>query len=118
MSAETTITVPKIRRRKTPAERLRAALGELAGGQAEIVSHAERSWASVTFAGTRHSVGLMFDGAEAVAMGEAFIDALPDHEFTLPRELVADAAIVAVEHSLLPAPRLTVTCELLLLDEG
>jgi len=63
-------------------------------------------------------VVIAFTGAEAVAAGEAFIDALPDHEFTIPRQLVADAAVVAVEHTTLPEQRLEVTAELLLLEDA
>jgi len=43
---------------------------------------------------------------------------LPDHEFALPGQLVADASVSAVDHALAPSPRLTVTCELLLLEDG
>ena len=55
--------------------------------------------------------------AEAVAAGELFIDALPEHEFAIVGSLVADAAITAVEHTALPEPKLVVTAELLLLEE-
>ena len=72
----------------------------------------------MTFSGTRHTVVLAFAGTEAIAAGEALIEALPDHEFTIPSQLVADAAVIAVEHTAHPAPRLVVELELLLLDEG
>ena len=96
---------------------LLSTLLELGHGMAELVSHAERSWASVTFTGTRHTVRLTFVGADAVAAGESFIDMLPEHEFAIPRQLVADAAVVVVVHTALPEPRLDVEVELLLLDE-
>jgi hypothetical protein len=96
---------------------LLSALLDLAQGQAELVRHAERNWASVTFSGTRHSVVLAFTGADAVVQGERLIDALPDHEFSIPGQLVADAAVVRVEHALLPEPRLEVEVEVLMLDE-
>ncbi|MFM5953874.1 MAG: hypothetical protein ACKOPE_06210 [Novosphingobium sp.] len=104
--------------RRAPWIPLLSAVMELAGGKAELIRHAERNWASVTFSGTRHTVTLAFAGSEAVAAGEAFIDALPDHEFAIPRQLVADAAVVAAEHTALPEPRLEVTVELLLLEDG
>ncbi len=104
--------------RRTPWMPLLSALLELGGGKGELVRHSERNWASITFAGTRHSVVIAFTGAEAVAAGEAFIDAMPDHEFAIPRQLVADAAIVAVDHTALPEPRLEVTAELLLLEDA
>ena len=115
------LTLEKTARRvapRTPWLPLLSALMDLAGGKAELLRHAERNWASVTFSGTRHSVVLAFTGIEAIAAGEALIEALPDHEFAIPRQLVADAAVVAVEHTLLPEPRLEVTAELLLLEDA
>ena len=103
--------------RKGTSERLREALLALAGGHAQIAAHREKSWASITFAGARHTVELAFAGAEEVAAGEAFIADLPEHQFAIPRQLVAEATVVAVDH-LLDPPRMTVTCEVLMLDEG
>lgn len=95
-----------------------AAVLKLAQGQAELIRHGERAWASVTFSGTRHEIVLAFTGAAAAAQGELFMDIFPEHEFTIARQLVAEAAVVAVNHSLDPEPRLEVTVELLLLDEA
>jgi hypothetical protein len=100
------------------AGRLRQALIELAGNQGTIVRQAERPWASVTFEGARHTVEIVFEGSEAVEAGEGFIAALPDHEFTIPGQLVAEATVAEVDHMLLPTPRLTVICELLLLKDA
>src|SRR3954454_19793275 len=100
------------------AARLREALLALAGGLATIVSHHERSWASITFAGTRHRLELEFAGDAAIQAGEMFIVFLPEHEFMLPGQLVADAAVTAVDHRLAPEPCLRVSAELLLLEEG
>ncbi len=105
------------RSKRAPWLPLLSAPMELAGRKAELVRHSERSWASATFSGTRHEVVLSFTGAEAVAAGELFIDALPEHEFAIVGSLVADAAITAVEHTALPEPKLVVTAELLLLEE-
>ncbi|WP_374530277.1 hypothetical protein [Novosphingobium sp.] len=96
---------------------LLSALLEMAGGKAELIRHSERAWASVTFSGSRHTVQLAFTGAEAVAAGEAMIEALSDHEFTIPRHLVADTAVISAEHVALPEERLTIEVELLLLDD-
>ena len=104
-------------RRRTPGERLTEALLTLANGRGRLVSHAESAWASITFAGTRHKAVLEFAGAEAVEAGECFIAFLPEHEFALPGQLVADAAITEVDPRLDP-PLMRVTCELLLLEEG
>jgi len=107
--------IPGLRR---PWRALLAAVTELAGGKAELLRHVERPWASVTFAGTRHTIALAFTGEDALAAGDAFMNALPHHEFTIPRQLVADAAVVSVEHALLPQPKLTVEVELLLLEDS
>ncbi len=84
----------------------------------ELVSHAERNWASATFSGARHNLVLRFAGAEGMEAGEALISALPEHEFALPRWLVADATVIAAQHSALPTPQLIVEVELLVLEDG
>ncbi|MBA4164603.1 MAG: hypothetical protein C0510_08235 [Erythrobacter sp.] len=89
----------------------------LAEAQGQVLSHEEKAWASITFAGTRHELTLNFDGPEAVMAGERFIAALPDHEFTIPGQLVADALVNSVSHTMLPVPRLAVTATLLLLED-
>jgi hypothetical protein len=118
MLAESPPLAPSARKaRRDPANRLLGALHELAGGHAAVLRHEERAWASITFAGSRHTLSLRFAGEPGITAGEAFIAALPDHEFAIPRRLVADAAIVAARHALLPEPSLEVDCEVLLLDE-
>jgi hypothetical protein len=104
--------------RSGPAGHLRTALLRLAGDKAKILSHSEKAWASVTFSGTRHRIELRFCGAEAVEAGECLIAFLPEHEFAIPGQLVADAAVTDVEHKLLPDPEMRVTAELLLLEEA
>jgi hypothetical protein len=104
---------PHVRR---PWLHLLSAVLQLAGGKAELLRHSERPWASVTFSGSHHTIALNFSGLEAIAMGEAFIAALPDHEFTLPRQIVADASVVTVDHAVSPEARLMVEVELLLLE--
>ena len=102
---------------RQPGDRLRDALLELAESRATILSHAEKRWASVTFTGARHRVGLLFDGAEAIEAGGRFIAFLPEHEFDILGQLVADATVTEVDHRLDP-PRMTVRCELLLLEDA
>ncbi|KQM13084.1 hypothetical protein ASE49_13960 [Novosphingobium sp. Leaf2] len=104
--------------RSTPWLRVLREVLQLAGPQAQFQRHGERPWLSATFSGARHAMVLAFDGLEAITDGETFIAALPDHEFTVPRHLVADAVVTAMEHIVLPAPRLTVEIELLVLEEA
>ena len=105
------------RNRRQATDLLRKALLELARGEATILGHSEKSWASITFAGARHRLVLEFEGAEAVETGELFIALLPEHEFEIAGQLVADATITEVDHRLDP-PRMQVICELLMLEEG
>lgn len=107
-----------LRPRRTLADRVRAALMGLTGGHGTVLAHTEKAWASITFAGTRHEVVLAFCGPDAVAAGEALIERLPDHEFALPGQLVADAAITKVDHHFGAMERLEVTAVMLLLEDG
>lgn len=104
-------------RRRAPWLAVLAALLKLGEGKAELIRHTECAWASVTFAGTRHTIVLAFSGVDAVAAGERLIGALPEHEFAIPGQLVADASVISVEHAMLPEPRLVIEAELLLLEE-
>ncbi|MGX7952187.1 hypothetical protein ACWPM1_06425 [Tsuneonella sp. HG249] len=78
----------------------------------------QRAWASITFEGARHTIDIVFRGVPAVETGEIFIAALPDHEFVIPGQLVAEATVTAVDHQLVPVPKMAVTCELLLLRDA
>lgn len=104
-------------RRNGISGRLLDAVAQLAQGKARLAHHSEKAWASITFAGTRHRMVLEFRGEDAIEAGECFIAFLTEHEFAIPGQLVADAAVTEVDHSVEPAV-LTVTCELLLLEEG
>ncbi|PLK24721.1 hypothetical protein C0V72_04285 [Porphyrobacter sp. TH134] len=107
-----------LRPRRTLADRVRAALLGLTHGGGTVLAHTETAWASITFSGTRHEVVMEFCGPDAVALGEDLIERLPDHEFALPGQLVADATISAVDHRFGAMERLEVTAVLLLLEEG
>lgn len=109
-------TPAPLRAATTTADRLLRAIREIAGPLAEFVSHGETPWASITFSGARHRLVLRFAGSDAVSDGENFVAILPEHEFKLRRELVADAAVTRVDHELLPSPLMEVECEILLLD--
>ena len=97
-------------------EKLVDALMLLTGEQGEITAHSARPWASITFSGTQHAITLDFEGAAAVEAGEEFVARLEDHEFNIPGQIVADAAIKAVEH-VRGMPALIVHAEILMLEE-
>ena len=70
---ETKSAQPRARRyrpKRTTGDRVREALLMLAEGRANLLSHEEKAWSSITFTGTRHEVVLDFDGNEAVEVGE------------------------------------------------
>ena len=66
----------------------------------------------------RETFVLRFEGARAAGEAEDFVATLPEREFPLPGRFVADATVTEVDHALLPEERLTVTCELLVVEEG
>ena len=76
MSVEAKLKRPA-RARRTSGDRLREALMTLAKHRAQVITHSEKAWASITFAGTRHSLTLVFAGADAVEAGEHFVAELP-----------------------------------------
>ena len=116
--SQSSVPGPSAPRVPRPWLQLLSTVMELAGGQVELLRHSERPWASATFSGSRHTIALAFAGSEAVNAGEVFIAALPEHEFAVPRQIVADAAVVSAEHVLVPEPKLTVEIELLLLEDS
>lgn len=116
--ADQSLGQPHPRVRISPGERLLRAVIALAGPHADLMEHSEAPWASVTFAGTRHTIVLRYEGWEACDAAEALIADLPENEFTIPRTLVADAAVVRLDQVVLPEPAMTVELALLLLDDA
>jgi len=104
------------RQRLNTGERLLRAILAFAGPNATLVSQREAPWASITFSGARHSIVLAFHGWEACDDAENLIVALPDHEFTIPNVLVAEATVTRTNQELLPSPSMEVELDLLLLD--
>ena len=107
----------RYRPRRTTSDRLRDALLALSDNTGSMSKHEETPWSSITFSGTRHEVVLEFEGKAAVEAGETFIADLPDHEFRIPGQLVADASVREVDHRFGVEERLVVTCVLLLLED-
>jgi hypothetical protein len=74
------------------AEALLAMLDE-----AILLAHHRQEWFSATFVGERHMLALKLMGDDAMQKAEAFAQVIPEHEFTLPRLLVADIAVSAIQ---------------------
>lgn len=93
----------------TVGDRLTAALAAKAGApcRGECKSMA---WRSATFAGERHCLTLHLDDQEALLR---LLANIADHEFTIPRILVAD---VAVSTPRVGAAGATVDFEILTID--
>lgn len=106
---------PAIGRRVRADRALEREIGRLAAGHGQMIFHEQAPWASITFAGSRHRMTWTFDGPDAVAAGQAMLALLPDHDFAIPGQLVADATILSVERA---PDRLSVNLELLLLEES
>lgn len=109
-------TIARQRGRRPWVRLLDSALA-LGQGHAQLLRHEERPWASATFSGARHTAALLFEGEQAIAAAEHFIESLPDHEFDIAGYLVADAAVIETRHALLPLPAIEVEVEFLLLEE-
>lgn len=108
---------PALRPRQFLADRVRRAVLALAGGQGEVLSHEELAWASITFTGTRHEMVIRFEGTDAVEAGEGLIEQLPEYEFAIAGQLVAEAAVIATDHRFGVGETLTVTAVLLILED-
>ncbi|HST35151.1 MAG TPA: hypothetical protein VLK25_00775 [Allosphingosinicella sp.] len=59
-------------------------------GSLTMESAVSRSWASITFAGARHTLSLLLEGPAAGEAARAFLDGIGEREFELRGHLVAD----------------------------
>lgn len=75
------------------AMRLLKQLSDVLGPDAQPGPCREREWASATFSGARHSMDFRLPLAQRDAPLPAMLAALPEHEFTLPGEIVADCTL-------------------------
>ncbi len=71
----------------------------LFGGGAELIEAREREWASATFCGARHVLVLRSRLARADAPAPAALALLPEHQFSLEGEIVADCAVTRVQRT-------------------
>jgi hypothetical protein len=82
----------------TAAKLIRTVLA-ICGDGSELVRAHEREWASATFSGARHNLELLVPVEDKAAPLPAAIAALPDHDFELAGEIVADCAITFGQRS-------------------
>jgi len=66
------------------------------GAPVAFESLASRPWASITFAGERHRLGLCLPGPGAEAAVETFLDGLAERDFALRGHILADIEAVSV----------------------
>lgn len=109
---------PAISRSTRSSSALLHQLSALCGGAGTMIQHIERPWASITFSGSKHEITWGFAGEEAMERGETLIANLPEHEFSIPGQLVADAAVDWVDHRSWPSPSLLVRFTILMLEEA
>lgn len=80
---------------------LQNALRAMVSSEMTICRHTQRKWASISFSGSIHRISITLRGADAIEDAIALENTLPEHEFSIPGYLVADAGIVESDtHSL------------------
>ena len=95
-----------------PARRLADALVALGGDRTRLVCTRSTPWASATFAGVLARVVLSLPSAAA----DRLAGVVADHEFAIPRHLVADIVIAAREEE--AGGWATLSIEALVLEEA
>lgn len=65
----------------------------MTGDRASVALTRERPWASITFAGTRHSFAVQWGGTAGTNDMKALAKTLPDHDFVVPGYFVADVLV-------------------------
>ena len=80
----------------------------------EVISHKRRPWHSATFSGERLIIEMKLANDAPMKRAKAFTEALPDTEFNLRRQLVADILVSDMQPE---EDGVLLTVEALLLDE-
>ena len=89
-----------MRRAKGAADQLVRLLGaelERLGASVQVEAMESRSWASITFAGARHRLGLRLEGEKAAPAADAFLAGLADQDVELRGHLLADLSLLEDE---------------------
>lgn len=93
------------RRISRTAQQLLEQLMTVLGPTVQVLHAGEREWASITFSGARHHFVLRVPAAtyEQRTFQQA-VAALPEHEFSLRGEIVADCTVTPDNSSTTSAP--------------
>ena len=79
--------------RKDPGSLLAGQIEALAGNRAIVTLDRERPWASITFAGTRHSLVVNWTSAADISVANNLAKILPEQEFAIPGYFIADLLV-------------------------
>ncbi len=101
--------------RGTTATRLIRILLDLAGPGSELIGAREREWASATFSGARHSIDLRLSISALGDAPPAAMIMLPEHQFALSGEIVADCVVAFGMQETDSANRVWQNCQIELL---
>jgi len=104
--------------RRDPAMPVIRAVLALAGHAGALDEHRGIRWASATFTGMRHQLRLRFVGAPAIAAGDRLAAVIGEHEFRIPGHIVADAAVIERHQRHEGEPMLSLTVELLTVEDA
>ena len=85
------------------------------GGTADLIESQERPWASATFSGARHVITVRVPLDDADSPASALLAKLPDYEFDLAGEIVADCVVTMQRHNRDTDGRLWLVCSVELL---
>jgi len=80
-------------RPQSPGSLIARQIEALAGNRVSVTMKRERPWASITFAGTRHSFAVDWEGTAKPDVMHNLAKALADHEFAIPGYFVADILV-------------------------
>lgn len=75
------------------AARLIHSVLDLCGPGSELIGAHEREWASASFSGARHSLDLLVPANDEGSPLPDAVRLLPDHEFALTSQIVADCSV-------------------------
>lgn len=78
---------------RDPGSLLASQIEALAGNRVRVTQLHERAWASITFSGTRYSFSIDCTSAAEPDELKNLAKALPDHEFAIPGNFVADILV-------------------------